>query len=314
MEFKLYPYKLRFRFPFRIAHTVRDFTPNAYLKIRALGVEAWGEAVFPPYYTETAKTFEDFLKLVALPTDIINTHIGRYIQNIDHLIPNNHFAKAAIDIALHNLKAKITRISIAKQYNIPYVRKNSSFTIGITNKEDMEQQLTFADQFEYIKLKIDEENIDQIIENYISLSSKPFVVDANQGFKNKEVALKWCQQLHKYGVAYMEQPFDKDNLLDHAWLKSKSPLPIIADESFQRFSDFDKVSRCFDGINVKLMKCIGIAESHKCLKEAKRRNLKTVIGCMSGSSVAVNAAWHLAPLADWVDLDGPDLIVNDWFR
>ena len=165
--------------------------------------------------------------------------------------------------------------------------------------------------FEYIKLKVDQDNIERIINHYSKTSSKPFVVDANQGFTDKNIALEWTHKLLERHVAYLEQPFDKDDLESHEWLKERSPIPIIADESFQSISDLKKVQDAFDGINIKLMKCGGIFNAFNCFQEAKSLELKTVLGCMSESSIAIDAAWNLAPLANWVDLDGPFLITND---
>jgi L-alanine-DL-glutamate epimerase-like enolase superfamily enzyme len=115
------------------------------------------------------------------------------------------------------------------------------------------------------------------------------------------------------GVWYLEQPFHKEDFESHAWLKARSPIPIIADESFQNYADLEKIVKSFDGINLKVMKCGGLAEGVECLKRAKEMELKSIIGCMSESSVAIDASMQIAPLADWVDLDGNLLITNDLF-
>jgi L-alanine-DL-glutamate epimerase-like enolase superfamily enzyme len=98
-----------------------------------------------------------------------------------------------------------------------------------------------------------------------------------------------------------------------AWLKEHSPLPIIADESIQRFSDIDDVKDLYDGINIKLMKCTGMFEAYQMIKYARSLGLKILIGCMNESSCANLAAAQLAPFADWVDLDGPFMIKNNPF-
>jgi L-alanine-DL-glutamate epimerase-like enolase superfamily enzyme len=115
------------------------------------------------------------------------------------------------------------------------------------------------------------------------------------------------------GVQYLEQPFHKEDLESHAWLKARSPIPIIADESFQNFNDLETVVKHFDGINLKVMKCGGIAEGVRSLQRAKEMELKSIIGCMSESSVVSNASKQISSLADWVDLDGPLLLTNDLF-
>lgn len=311
MKYKILPYKLEFKFPFRLAHTVRDHTLNAYLELKDDTHSAYGELVFPPYYPETLDTFTAFMSFIQLPNNIMDVDISDFMKQVDAQLPNNTFGKAALDIALHNLMAKHKQSSIAELYNITPKRKNTSFTIGISSNEELEQKIEFAEKFEYIKLKVNETEMARIINMFRVNTDKPFVIDANQGFKCKEAALEWCIELKKMGVAYFEQPFDKNDFESHAWLSERSPIPIIADESFQRLTDLEKTKNAFHGINVKLMKCGGIAEAHECLTQASNQGLKTILGCMSESSIAVNAAWSLAPLADWVDLDGPFLIKND---
>ena len=311
MKYEIIPYKLEYKHPFKLAHTTRDHTLNAYLEISDEAFNAYGEVVFTPYYPETLESFQEFMSKIDLPEDILTIDLKEYLTCIDQQIPENTFAKAALDIALHNLLAKHKNISIAKIYAIPEFKKDTSFTLGISSNEEMALKLEEANDFKYIKLKINEEEINRIINYYRVLTDRDFVIDANQGFTDKEAALDWCIELKKMGVAYFEQPFDKNDLKSHQWLMERSPIPIIADESFQRYTDIDRLKDSFHGFNVKLMKCTGIAEAYTCLQKAKEMNLLTVLGCMSESSVAVNAAWNLAPLANWVDLDGPFLIKND---
>lgn len=311
MNYKIHPYKLEYKHPFKLAHTTRDHTLNAYLEISDNTFNAFGEVVFPPYYPETLESFQAFMSQIVLPKDLLTIDLKEYLISIDKQIPENTFAKAALDIALHNLLAKHKNNSIANLYSIPNIKKETSFTLGISNNDEMEQKLEEANDFSYFKLKVNEAEITRIVNYYRILTYKDFVIDANQGFKHKEAALDWCIELKKMGVAYFEQPFDKNDLKSHQWLMERSPIPIIADESFQRYTDIDRLKGSFHGINIKLMKCTGIAEAYRCLTKAKETNLLTVLGCMSESSVAVNAAWNLAPLANWVDLDGPFLIKND---
>ena len=248
------------------------------------------------------------MEKVNLPNELGFEELPVFLDTIEKTIQGNYFAKAALDIALHNLLANIEKKGIQQHYGISGDNLPTSFTLGISSNDMLLEKLKFAQDFSYIKLKVDETEMERIVNFYTKNCEKPFVVDANQGFKNKEVALDWCIELNKKGVAYMEQPFQKDDLVSHQWLTERSPIPIMADESFQTLSDLSKIRNSFHGVNVKLMKCGGIYPAFKCLKKAKTIGLKTVLGCMSESSVAVDAAAHLSPLADWADLDGPFLL------
>jgi L-alanine-DL-glutamate epimerase-like enolase superfamily enzyme len=181
--------------------------------------------------------------------------------------------------------------------------------------DDQEMEIKIADNptMNYYKLKVNQSEVYRIIDTFERFSEKPFTIDANQGFTDRNEALKLSYKLADKGVWYLEQPFHKEDFESHAWLKARSPIPIIADESFQNYADLEKIVKSFDGINLKVMKCGGLAEGVDCLKRAKEMELKSIIGCMSESSVAINASMQIAPLADWVDLDGNLLITNDLF-
>lgn len=311
IQLNYFPYRLNFKYPFRIAHTERAGTDNVYILLTQHNFSAWGEAVFVPYYTETIDTFKKLIRSIELPdnTDDIHPFIQQTLQN--H--PNNHFSIAGIDIALHNLRSAITGKSIAELYSLESSIKETSFTLGIASDEEMEQKFNDNPSMSYYKLKVNQTEIQRIVNNFERLSDKPFTIDANQGFSDRNEALEWSYKLADKGVQYLEQPFHKKDLESHAWLKARSPIPIIADESFQNFNDLETVVKHFDGINLKVMKCGGIAEGVRSLQRAKEMELKSIIGCMSESSVVSNASKQISSLADWVDLDGPLLLTNDLF-
>lgn len=315
ITYDIQPYQLRFRFPFRLAHTTREYTDNAYLTLSCNGVEALGEAVYPPYYPETPASLELLMSKVNLPEQLPDS-LPDFLHAQASLFPDLPFSRAALDMALHNLQAAHTGISIRKRYGIPEEDKASSLTIGMSSDEEMKEKIAYGEEqgFTYFKLKVNQEEIERIVNTYRACTSLPFVVDANQGFDDREVALYWANQLLKYDVAYIEQPFDKHDMASHAWLKARTGLPVIADESFQQYHELSSITKNFDGINVKLMKSGGILPAWETLNAAREKGLKTVLGCMADSSVGIRAANHLAPLADWADLDGTYLITNDPYR
>jgi L-alanine-DL-glutamate epimerase-like enolase superfamily enzyme len=115
-------------------------------------------------------------------------------------------------------------------------------------------------------------------------------------------------------VVFIEQPMPKEQLDDTAWLRARSPLPLIADENCQRLSDVATLAGAFHGVNIKLMKCTGLREAHRMIILARAVGLKVMLGCMTETSCAISAAAQLSPLVDWADLDGALLIKNDCFR
>jgi len=136
----------------------------------------------------------------------------------------------------------------------------------------------------------------------------------NQGWTDRDKALEMCHWLKEQGAMFVEQPFPKKEIEDAAWLTAHSPLPIIADEAFQRLPDVAAFKDVYSGINIKLMKSTGLREAHKMITVARALGMKVMIGCMTETSCAVSAAAQLSPLVDWADLDGNLLISNDIYE
>jgi len=123
--------------------------------------------------------------------------------------------------------------------------------------------------------------------------------------------IEWLQGR---GVEFIEQPMPKERLDDTAWLRERSPLPLIADENCQRLADVARCAGAFHGVNIKLMKCSGLREARAMVTLARALGLKVMLGCMTETSCAISAAAQLSPLVDWADLDGALLIRNDPFE
>jgi L-alanine-DL-glutamate epimerase-like enolase superfamily enzyme len=191
--------------------------------------------------------------------------------------------------------------------------KSTSVTISIGNLDLIPEKLQELNDYPILKIKLGNKNDKQIIECIRTYTDKPLVVDVNQGWTDKYFALEMIEWLDTKNILFIEQPLAKDNYKDMMWLTERSPITTIADESMQRYNDMDKVAACFNGINLKLMKCTGLFEAIKIINYAKEKELKINIGCMSESSCGIAAAAQLMQYADWIDLDGPLLINNNPF-
>jgi L-alanine-DL-glutamate epimerase-like enolase superfamily enzyme len=189
----------------------------------------------------------------------------------------------------------------------------TSFTIGIDTPEVVRRKTADAAPYRIIKVKLGRDNDRELIETIRSVTDKPITVDANQGWTDRDEALRMSEWLAARGIVFIEQPMPKAQVDDTAWLRERSPLPLIADESVQRLADVAKARGVFDGINIKLMKCTGLREAHKMITLARALDLKVMLGCMTETSCAISAAAQLSPLVDWADLDGALLIKNDLF-
>jgi L-Ala-D/L-Glu epimerase len=317
MKLRFEPHLLHFKYPFKIAHGVRSFTPIVITQLEHNGVIGYGEACMPPYLGENHETVISFLKKAALILETINDpfDLEKTLLLIDQIEQNNTAAKASVDIALHDLIGKLENKSCWKIFGADKNKTPfSTYTIGIDQPSVINQKIKDAEPFKILKIKLNGENDKSIINTIRAATNKPIAVDVNQGWKTKEEALEMINWMSDKNVLFVEQPLHKDDLKSSAWLFERSPLPIIADETVQRLVDLDKAKNCFHGINIKLMKCTGMNEAHKMIIQARKLNLKVLIGCMSETSCAASAAAQLTPFADYADLDGPLLIKDDLFK
>ena len=315
MKLRFFPYELKLKHVFTVATYSRTTTPDVQVEIEYDGVIGYGEASMPPYLGQTVDSVMGFLKKVDLE-QFDPFRLEDILAYVDGLTPGDTAAKAAIDIALHDLVGKLLGASWYRIWGLDKAKAPSTtFTIGIDTPEVVrEKTLEVAGQFNILKVKLGRENDKQMIETIRSVSDLPIAVDANQGWTDKKYALDMIQWLKEKGIVMIEQPMPKTQLDDIAWVTQHSPLPVFADESLQRLSDVPRLKGAFTGINIKLMKCTGMREAWKMVTLARALGMKVMVGCMTETSCAVSAAAQFSPAVDFADLDGNLLIANDRFK
>ena len=293
----------------------RKTTPDVQVEIEYEEFTGYGEASMPPYLGQSVASVTAFLERVDLSQFPDPFQLEDILAYVDSLSPGDSAAKAAVDIALHDLVGKLIGQPWYRIWGLdPAKAPSTTFTIGIDTPEVVrEKTLEAAGRFNILKVKVGLDSDVQMIETIRSVTSVPLAVDANQGWKDRSKALDEIHWLAQQGVVMVEQPLPVDRLDDTAWLTERSPLPIFADESVQRLRDIPALAGAFSGINIKLMKCTGMREAWKMVTLARALGLKVMLGCMTETSCAVSAAAQLSPAVDFADLDGNLLISNDRF-
>ena len=316
LKLSFFPYELKLRHAFNLARFSRTTTPDVQVKLEYDGYVGYGEASMPPYLGETVDSVTAFLNSLDLEQFTDPFRIEDILTYVDQKAPNNRAAKASVDIALHDLLGKIMGQPWYKIWGLdPGKAPVTSFTIGIDTEEVVRQKVEEARPYKLIKVKMGLDNDQQTVDIIREMMPDiPICVDCNQGWKDKEHALEMCHWLKERNCLFVEQPFDKEWMDETAWLRERSPLPIIADEAFQRLPDIVRFKGVYDGINIKLMKSTGLHEAYKIVTLARALDMKVMIGCMTETSCAVTAAANLSPLVDFADLDGNLLIANDRFN
>lgn len=322
MKLAFFPYELQLRHVFTVASYSRSTTPDVQLELTYDGITAYGEASMPPYLQKELGTVESVMAFLGKAARLLEQfddpfRLEEILAAVDALDPDhNAAAKAAVDIALHDLVGKLLGAPWYKLWGLdPSKAPSTTFTIGIDTPEVVRRKTReCAGQFNILKVKLGRDNDREMIETIRSVTRLPIAVDANQGWKDRQQALDMILWLKEQGIVMVEQPMPKEQLDDIAWVTQQSPLPIFADESIQRLRDIPRLKGAFSGVNIKLMKCTGMREAWKMVTLARALDMKVMVGCMTETSCACSAAAQLSPAVDFADLDGNLLIANDRFR
>ena len=315
MHLRFFPYELQLQHTFTVASYSRTTTPDVQVEIEYEGVTGYGEASMPPYLGQTTESVCAFLRKVDLSPFKDPFLMEDILSYVDSLSPGDTAAKAAIDIALHDLVGKLIGQPWYRIWGLdPEKAPFTTYTIGIDTPVVVREKTREAvGRFQILKVKVGLDSDMQMIRAIRDVTSLPLAVDANQGWKDRSKALEEIFWLAEQGVVMVEQPMAKERVDDNAWLTEHSPLPIFADESVQRLADVSDLKGVYSGINIKLMKCTGMREGWKMANLARSMGMKVMVGCMTETSCAVSAAAQFSPYVDFADLDGNLLISNDRF-
>lgn len=289
------------------------YRDTLHLRLTRDGVTGIGEGAPIVRYHEDAIGGQKIIEsLREFLTSANPWQFTKVMDEVHHRIKGEYAAKAAIDLALLDW--------VGQKLNIPVYRllgldaedaPITTFSIGIDTPEITRQKVQEAKAFPVLKIKVGLSTDEPTLEAVRSVTKKPLRVDANEGWKDKEEAVRKINWLESQGVEFVEQPMPAEMLEETRWVRSKVHIPIFADEACLSVAAIPKLADAYDGINVKLDKCGGIQQAIRMIQMAKALGMKTMLGCMVSSSVSVTAAAHLSPLVDYADLDGNLLIAND---
>lgn len=316
MKLRFWREQLRLANTWTIARGSTDFFEVVMVELTdGDGVSGIGEAAPIRRYHENPSTVEDFFKRLDLK-QLSFTDVNGSMNYLASLSSGDMAAKCALNIALVDGAAKRAGKPVHDYFGLGF-RENhhvTSFSIGIDTPEIIHKKVSDAEQYPVLKLKVGVPGDHAILAALRRVApTKAVRVDANEGWKTKEEALDRIEWLASDGhIQFIEQPMlQQTPARDLVWLKERSPLPLLADESYHSAGDIAHCAECFHGVNVKLVKTGGVSAGFAALKAARDAGLKTMIGCMIETSVLISAAAHLAELCDYLDVDGNILTTND---
>ena len=281
------------------------------------GQEGWGEAAPSRFYGETPETVVAALGTIGPALDQMSAWSLEAIEaGMNKAIGRNGSAKSAVSAALHDLAAKRLGVPLWKMWGLdPAAAPQSSFTIAIAPDDaTLRARVEDARQYPILKVKLGTDRDAQIIRTVrLAAPDKVLRVDANAAWTPKH-ALRMIELCLDYGVEFVEQPLPADDIEGLRFVRDRSPLPIVADESCIVARDIPKLAGVVDGINIKLSKCGGLREALKMIATARAHGMLVMCGCMIETTLGIAAAAHFAPLLDCADLDGAALLKDDPFN
>lgn len=311
MKLHFKSFNLQLKDTFKISRESRDFQPTLILGIENEGFIGYGEAAATKYY---GVKIEDMVNSIKSIESIIRENIQKDPEELWDLtyphLKDNLFAQCALDIAAHDLNGKRNSMPLYKMWNLNISDiPTTNYTIGLDTVEKMGQKIKDF-PWPIYKIKLGSPEDIKIVQELRKITDSVFRVDANAGWKVDQ-AIENSLELKKLNVEFIEQPLDPADIDGMKLLFKRSALPLIADESCILEEDVEKCAEYFHGINIKLTKCGGITPGKRMIEKARSLGLKVMIGCMTESSVGISAIAHLAPMLDYVDMDGALLLKND---
>ena len=305
--------------PFVISRGGSSAWRTVTVRVRdADGAEGWGEAAPSRFYGETPESvvaavqrFQDAIgDLDAWSLEEAETRMHAALRF-------NGAAKTGVSAALHDLAAKRLGVPLYRLWGLdPAKAPPSSFTIGISDDDAvLRARIEEATQYPVLKVKLGsprglarDEQVIRIVRE--AAPAKVLRVDANAAWTAKG-ALQIAELLAALGVEFIEQPLPPHDLDGLRFVRDRSPLPIVADESCVVATDVPRLAGVVDGVNLKLAKCGGLREAMRLIATARAHGMLVMAGCMIETSLGISAAAHLAPLLDCADLDGAALLADD---
>lgn len=302
---------LPFQYPFTISKGTKTHQPALVVALENFGFTGYGEAPAITYYGVTVEQMAAVLKVKKLFIEkFAFTEPGRYWHYLHHLFPVHPFVVCALDMAAWDMYGKLKRKPLWQLFganikNMPL----TDYTIGIDSIEKMVDKMQ-AKPWPLYKIKLGTENDIAIVEALRKHTDATFRIDANAAWTVSE-AIEKIAALKDLNVELIEQPLAKDDWEGMKKLYNLSSLPLIADEACVWEQDVEKCAGHFHGINIKLTKCSGITPALRMITKARELGMKVMIGSMNESTIGSAAIVHLAPLADYLDADGPLLLAED---
>jgi L-Ala-D/L-Glu epimerase len=312
LKLSFHEFELPLRHVFAISRDATKVQPTLVVELSDGTHRGFGEATTNRYYGVTLQRMRNSLEAVrGLVEGTTGLDPPKLWEQVYPQLAEDPFALCALDQAAYDLWGKQQGAPVYKLWGLSTERvPQSNFTIGIDTIETMVAKMLEMPGWPIYKIKLGTKQDLDIVRELRKHTDAVFRVDANCGW-NADEAIANSHELAKLNVEFIEQPLPANQWSEVKRVYQESALPIIADESCIAEADVDRCQGHFHGVNVKLVKCGGLTPARRMIARAKTLGLKTMVGCMTESSVGISAIGQLLPLLDYVDMDGAALLAKD---
>jgi L-alanine-DL-glutamate epimerase-like enolase superfamily enzyme len=304
--------KLSLKKTWKLSRNSSDIKENFILKLN----DCLSEIAPNIRYGETLELVSEELEIAksffeqASDLDHINSQLEEF-QKKYKISNSTRFGLESL--LIHDLVKRLN-ISIYDLFNLAIpLSRATSYSLPIMESNELSEYLALNEQFDFYKIKVNEENAISVVKEIQSLTSNKLRIDANEGFTSCDSVLSFLNEVNCKNIEFLEQPLPAHLVSEQLKLYQLSPIPLMADESILDKDNLEELSKMFHMVNIKLMKAGGYIKAIKQLNKARLLGMKTMIGCMIETSVGISCAMRLNTLADFVDLDGSLLLKNDPF-
>lgn len=316
LNWQLEPITLELKYTWKISRNSSNTKSNFIVHAHFGKWKGMGEVAPNIRYQETPETiaegFDTFMK--AGGNNVHDLHELESLLN-SLLLPNA--LRFGIESAYIHMLCHAEKTSIFDFLDLPKILQiPTSFSLPIMDVKEMENfyQEHQLNRFSHIKIKVNADNMVDCIKAVATFCHKPLMIDANEAYSDPDRFLNDCKLLSNNQIEFMEQPFPSANSEAYLYAKKHALFSLMADESICADADFDLLSQQFDGINMKLMKAGGYINGIRLLTEAKKRGMKTMVGCMVETTLGISSAMYLCAGVDYVDLDGFLIVKNEPYK
>lgn len=299
---------------FTIARGSSDVAETSWVFVHSGGLVGQGCGAPSEVTRETPATMKEALRSLVKGLKGYEFHQPHEIaERMDKLVPGNPSAKAAVDIAVHDLAAQVAGLPLYRYLGGTRDRMSTDMTIGImpTGSAIEHAERWTQEGFRALKVKVGKDpklDLERLAAIRVAVGpSIELRIDGNEGYTWGQ-ALSFARAARELNIAFFEQPVSSSDFEGMRVLVESSPIPIMADEMVLTPEDAKKVrwSNAAKSVNLKLMKHGGIARAMEVDTICSSAGYQTMVGCMSEPQLSIAAGLHFAlasPNVKWLDLD-----------